>query len=104
FNAILNRTPVDPVRLNPAVPAELSRIIGKSLEKDKNLRYQNAADLRADLQRLKRDSDSSGKASAHPEITPEGGTRRAAGSKWLKIGIGAATAVLLGAAVGAYFF
>jgi eukaryotic-like serine/threonine-protein kinase len=104
FNAILNRTPVDPVRLNPAVPAELSRIIGKSLDKDKKLRYQNAADLRADLQRLKRDSDSSGKVSAHPEIAPEGATRRAARSKWLKIGIGAAAAVLVGAAVGAYFF
>jgi serine/threonine protein kinase/tetratricopeptide (TPR) repeat protein len=104
FNAILNRTPVDPVRLNPAVPAELSRIVSKSLEKDKNLRYQNAADLRADLQRLKRDSDSSGKVSAHPTIAPEGATRRTAGSKWLKIGIGAAAAVLLGAAVGAYFF
>jgi len=104
FNAILNRTPVDPVRLNPAVPAELSRIISKSLEKDKNLRYQNAADLRADLQRLKRDSDSSGKVSAHPAIAPEGATREAAGSKWLKIGIGAAAAILLSAAVGAYFF
>jgi eukaryotic-like serine/threonine-protein kinase len=58
FNAILNRAPTDPVRLNPAVPAELSRIIGKSLEKDKTLRYQNAADLRADLARLERDADS----------------------------------------------
>jgi tetratricopeptide (TPR) repeat protein len=58
FNAILNRVSTDPVRLNPAVPAELSRIIGKSLEKDKTLRYQNAADLRADLARLERDADS----------------------------------------------
>jgi hypothetical protein len=55
--AILNRTPVAPVRLNPSVPTEFERIINKALEKDRKLRYQNAADIRTDLQRLKRDSD-----------------------------------------------
>jgi serine/threonine protein kinase len=53
--AILNRQPVAPVRLNPAVPAELERIISKALDKDRALRYQNAADIQSDLQRLKRD-------------------------------------------------
>jgi eukaryotic-like serine/threonine-protein kinase len=54
--AILNREPVSAVRLNPDVSAELERVIGKALEKDRNLRYQHAADLRTDLQRLRRDS------------------------------------------------
>jgi tetratricopeptide (TPR) repeat protein/predicted Ser/Thr protein kinase len=58
FDSILNTAPVPPVRLNPDVPAELERIIDKCLEKDRNLRYQHASDIRTDLQRLKRDSDS----------------------------------------------
>ena len=58
FDAILNRAPVAPARVNPETPAELERIINKSLEKDAKLRYQHAADLRSDLERLKRDTDS----------------------------------------------
>jgi YVTN family beta-propeller protein len=56
FEAILNRPPVSPVKLNPELPTELERIINKSLEKDRSLRYQHAADMRADLARVQRDS------------------------------------------------
>jgi serine/threonine protein kinase/tetratricopeptide (TPR) repeat protein len=58
FDAILNREPKAPMELNAALPPDLQRIIGKALEKDRQLRYQNASDLRADLRRLKRDHDS----------------------------------------------
>ena len=64
FQSILDRAPVSPIRLNPDLPPKLEDIINKSLEKDRNLRYQSAADIRADLQRLKRDTDS-GRAVAH---------------------------------------
>ena len=70
FDAILNRTPVAPVRLNPEIPAELEHIIGKSLEKDKKLRYQHAADMRSDLQRLKRDTESGHSAVVAMEAEP----------------------------------
>jgi tetratricopeptide (TPR) repeat protein len=59
FESILSRTPVSPVRLNPDLPAELERIINRGLEKDRNLRYQHASEIRAELQRLKRDTESS---------------------------------------------
>jgi serine/threonine protein kinase len=58
FDAILNRVPTDPLRLNPDVPPQLDEIITKALEKDRRLRYQTASDLRADLARLKRDTES----------------------------------------------
>jgi eukaryotic-like serine/threonine-protein kinase len=58
FDQILNRTPVVPVRLNPDLPAKLEEIINKALEKDPDLRYQHASDLRSDLKRLRRDSGS----------------------------------------------
>jgi tetratricopeptide (TPR) repeat protein len=57
FNSILERTPVPPVRLNPDLPPKLEEIISKALEKDRNLRYQHASEIRTDLQRLKRDTD-----------------------------------------------
>jgi serine/threonine protein kinase/tetratricopeptide (TPR) repeat protein len=58
FKAILDGVPVSPIRLNPDLPVKLEDILNKSLEKDRNLRYQHAADIRTDLQRLKRDTDS----------------------------------------------
>jgi serine/threonine protein kinase len=59
FEAILNRTPAPAIRLNPDLPPRLEDIINKALEKDRDLRYQHASDIRTDLQRLKRDTDSS---------------------------------------------
>ncbi len=69
--AILNRTPVAPVRLNPNLPSKLEEIINKGLEKDRKLRYQSAAEIGADLQRLKRDSDPSRVATAPAQIGAE---------------------------------
>ena len=66
FEAILSRAPVAPVRLNPEVPPKLEEIINKALEKDRDLRYQHAADLRTDLKRLKRETDSSRSAVYRP--------------------------------------
>src|SRR5712692_702974 len=64
FDSILHKAPVAPVRLNPDLPQRLEEIINKALEKDRNLRYQHASDMRADLQRLKRDTDS-GRTAQH---------------------------------------
>ena len=79
FDAILNRAPVASVRLNPDVPPKLEDIINKALEKDCNLRYQHASDIRTDLQRLKRDTESSRslvaiqpEATSHPQDALEG--------------------------------
>ena len=70
FNSILERAPTPPIRLNPEVPAELERIINRALEKDRDLRYQHASEMRAELQRLKRDS-ASGKKAVVEEPPPE---------------------------------
>jgi eukaryotic-like serine/threonine-protein kinase len=78
FEAIMNRAPVSPVRLNPEVPAKLEAILQKALDKDRNLRYQSAAEMRTDLKRLKRDLDSGASSSsfsggiASPDALPSG--------------------------------
>jgi serine/threonine protein kinase/Flp pilus assembly protein TadD len=71
FDAILNHAPVSPLRFNPRLSLELERIINKALEKDRNLRYQHASDIRTDLQRLKRDTDSGRSASVISGTTKE---------------------------------
>jgi eukaryotic-like serine/threonine-protein kinase len=75
LSAILNDAPVDPRQLNPNLPPDLERIINKALEKDRTLRYQSAAEMRADLQRLKRDSESGRFAISSTGLGIPAGTR-----------------------------
>jgi serine/threonine protein kinase/tetratricopeptide (TPR) repeat protein len=109
FKAILDETPVSPLRLNPDLPADFDRIISKALEKDRNLRYQTAADLRTDLTRLKRDLDSgrsssisSAAAVAAPSssaIVPPATAPHSRKMLWMGI---AAALLVLAAAAGVY--
>jgi serine/threonine protein kinase/tetratricopeptide (TPR) repeat protein len=70
-DSILHRAPIPPIRLNPDVPPELERVISRAMEKDRNLRCQSAAEMRADLRRLKRDTDSSRSATVNIEAHPD---------------------------------
>jgi serine/threonine protein kinase/Tfp pilus assembly protein PilF len=79
FKAILDAAPPSPVRLNPEVPAELERSINKLLEKDRDLRYQSAADVRADLKRLKRETESGHSSATLPAAT----SRVSVGKYWI---------------------
>jgi eukaryotic-like serine/threonine-protein kinase len=125
FDALLNRPPTSPTRLNPDVPAELERIVNRALEKDRDLRYQHASEMRAELQRLKRDTDSSRSAptmsvesevssastvaqpsKVQPEHTSSSAVVAAARQNKLGVGLASLIALLLvaGAAYGLYSY
>ncbi|MGA7622242.1 MAG: protein kinase [Candidatus Acidiferrales bacterium] len=99
--AILNRRPVEPVRLNPSLPYKLEEIITKALEKERKLRYQSAADIRTDLQRLRRDSDSNRATAIAAQVEPKPATK----STRFRWAVTTAAAVLvIGLVVAGLFF
>jgi Tol biopolymer transport system component/predicted Ser/Thr protein kinase len=114
FKAILDSEPPSPIRFNRNVPAKLEEIINKALEKDRDLRYQSAAELRGDLKRAKRDTES-GRSSARVSVAEAGGLQSSSGavpvpeqagksSRGIYIGIAAVVLLVLIGGVGAYYF
>jgi eukaryotic-like serine/threonine-protein kinase len=95
--AILNRKPVAPVRLNPDLPPKLEETVNKALEKDRKLRYQHAADIRTDLQRLKRDSDTTRSAAATAQVESKSAQKSI---RWAAVA--GAIIVVIGLAVGGW--
>jgi serine/threonine protein kinase/Tfp pilus assembly protein PilF len=106
FKSILDASPAPALRLNPDLPVELERIINKALEKDRNLRYQSAADLRTDLTRLKRDFDTGHSSGASAQLSASSSSVQpaASSSRSLKhIAVGGVAALAIAAAAGFYF-
>jgi tetratricopeptide (TPR) repeat protein len=106
FDAILNRAPTAPVRLNPDLPDELARTITKALEKDREMRYQSASELRTDLKRLKRDTDSGRAASVAAVYDRRPGpalAERRYRVRWRKSAIALAGAAIIVAAIIGYW-
>ena len=97
--AILNRTPVAAVRLNSDIPPKLEEVIDKALEKNRKLRYQSAADIRTDLQRLKRDTESGRAAGATAQVEPKSARKSI---RWAAVA--GATILVLGLIVGGWLF
>ena len=101
LKAILDTAPVPAARLNPDLPTELERIINKALQKDRGLRYQSAADIGTDLQRLERDTDS-GRAAVRPAGAPVQSPQKSPWSRW--VAVTGAAIVVVGLAVGGWPF
>jgi serine/threonine protein kinase/Tol biopolymer transport system component len=96
FREILDGTPVEVVRLNPAAPAELERIINKALEKDRDLRYRTAADIHTDLKRLRRDTDS-GRQRASGSGSGSAAAQQSSGQSAAAVGTGSSGAIAVSA-------
>jgi eukaryotic-like serine/threonine-protein kinase len=99
FDSVLNKEPASPLRINPDLPTELDHIIHKALEKDREIRYQGAAEIRADLKRLKRDTTSGRVSVAVAAATQAPKPKR----RWPLV-VGASAALLLAAALVWFFF
>ncbi len=100
-NAILERVPVPPVRLNPDLPPKLEEVINKALEKDHKLRYQSAVDVRTDLQRLKRDSDTSRSGASIGQVESKAAAKS---TRFRWAAATGTTIVVVGLAVGSWLF
>ena len=101
FDAILNKPPTAPVRFNPDLPAQLESVINKCLEKDRTLRYQTAADLRADLHRLKRDTQSSKIAAVSGSV--QAAPPQSKSRKWPVIAATVFACAIIAVLAGGYF-